>query len=504
MSGRSGAVFALALGVALLCCVGASTALAQPAPPSFVSAACPKLALKVVPALSTARCGYLVVPENRSVDNGRTIRLAVAIVPARSPTPAPDPIVHMTGGPGGVAIGEAQQLVDAGFNADRDLILMDQRGTLFSKPALTCPEIDRYNARAVGLPLDARRTRRLHVAATAACHRRLAARGIDLGAYNTTENAADFADLRKALGIGEWNVYGVSYGTDLALTLMREHPEGIRTVTIDSVVPPNVVSLSGFWPNARDGFDAIFRSCATQPSCRRDHPRLQATFTRQVRRLEAHPVTTRVAPAAGAPRVNVTLDGGALANTLVSTTLTTPALPAVPDWIDALAAGHPRGAAAARASSITAPGFVGYGLLYGVACSEWVPYEPASAILPAARRAFPRYPASVLAQPPQFAYMTDDCRVWNVPKAPPEQRNVTTSTIPTLVLSGTFDAVTPVRWGQIAAQSLSASTSASFPGLGHFVAPQSRCAQTVFASFLATPTAPDTACVDGLHPPPFR
>jgi hypothetical protein len=147
-------VAAAALGAAVLVCLAPSTALAQPAPPVFASASCPRLALKLVPVLRTARCGYLTVPENRSTDTGRTIRLAVAIVPARSSTPAPDPIVHLTGGPGGVALVEAQELVDAGFNRDRDLILMDQRGTLFSQPALTCPEIDRFNARAVGLPLD--------------------------------------------------------------------------------------------------------------------------------------------------------------------------------------------------------------------------------------------------------------------------------------------------------------------------------------------------------------
>jgi pimeloyl-ACP methyl ester carboxylesterase len=93
------------------------------------------------------------------------------------------------------------------------------------------------------------------------------------------------------LGIAEWNVYGVSYGTDVALTLVREDPEGIRTVTLDSVVPPSVVSLSGFWPNARDGFDDLFGACAAQPACRKRHPGLEATFTRLVRRLEAHPVT---------------------------------------------------------------------------------------------------------------------------------------------------------------------------------------------------------------------
>jgi pimeloyl-ACP methyl ester carboxylesterase len=267
-----------------------------------------------VPFPQNARCGFLVVPENRSRPEGPTIRLAVAIVPAVSPQPAPDPIVHLTGGPGGSAILEAQRLVDAGFNRDRDLIVMDQRGTFLSEPALTCEVIDRFNRRQVALPLDSRGTRRRHVAATRKCRRQLVARGIDIAAYNTTENAADFADLRRALGYDRWNLFGVSYGADLALTIMRDHPEGLRSVILDSTVPPSVASLSELWPNARDGFQNIFRACTAQARCRRSFPKLERTFTRLVRRLESDPVMTTVPdPATGQP-TPVALDGGALAN----------------------------------------------------------------------------------------------------------------------------------------------------------------------------------------------
>jgi hypothetical protein len=89
-----------------------------------------------IPALQMARCGYLVVPESRSTPNGRTIRLAVAIVPAASESPQPDPVVFMTGGPGAAAILDTPFLVDAGVNRDRDLIIMAQRGTLYSDPEL--------------------------------------------------------------------------------------------------------------------------------------------------------------------------------------------------------------------------------------------------------------------------------------------------------------------------------------------------------------------------------
>ncbi|MFL5819884.1 MAG: alpha/beta fold hydrolase [Solirubrobacteraceae bacterium] len=461
--------------------------------------------MPIAAALKGARCGFLVVPENRSVDNGRTIRLAVAIVPAGSSTPAPDPVVDLTGGPGSPTISGAQQLVTAGFNRDRELILMDQRGTGYSQPALTCPEIDRFSSRSVGVRLDSPVTRRLRVAAVAACYRRLAAQGIDLGAYNTAENAADFADLRKALGIAQWNVYGASYGTDLALTLMREHPKGIRTVTLDSVVPPSVVSLSGIWPNVRDAFANLFRACAAQLPCRVRHPGLQATITRLVRRLEAHPLAAKVSPGKGKPAVTVALDGGALAQWMVVMSAT-PFWPEVPALIQALAAGRPgRVLALRREIFAPPPGELGYGLQYGVACSEWVPYEAPGEVLAVGRRAFPTYPASVVAHPAGgFNSLPDDCRVWGVPKAPPAQRQVTTSTIPTLIIHGTFDAITSLRWAQITVQTLPSSTLASFPGAGHVVVSASPCAQRVFASFLSSPTAPDTLCVGRLRPPALR
>jgi pimeloyl-ACP methyl ester carboxylesterase len=510
-------LFALSV-VAAMCAVvplAGSAAARSPgqkaAPGTFEPVACSEVKVNVggrvytvdsFPALKTARCGYLVVPENRSRPTGRTIRLAVAIVPPMSQTPAPDPVVPLSGGPGGSAISDGPGLIKAGLNRDRELILMDQRGSLgFSKPRLSCPESARFVARRVGLVYDAASTGRRQAAAVRACHRRLVGRGIDLGAYNTTESAADFADLRAALGFQRWNLYGLSYGTDLALTLMREHPDGIRSVTLDSVVPPHSVTLGGFWDNARRGFNNLFAACAAQRRCHRRHPQLRRTFTRLVRKLESHPLTTRVRPTPDAPRVKVVLDGGALTNWLVLMALGPPNYPKVPNWIDQLAAGHPRHISASWASLSQQPG---NGLQYGVECSEWVPYQPKSKLLEKGRRAFPRYPDSVLAQAPQVPFAFKDCGVWNVAKAPPAQRAVTRSTIPTLLLSGSFDAVTPPWTAQIAARTLPNSTVTTIPGVGHDAVAKSPCAQRVLVSFLSTPSAPNTSCVARLMPPTLR
>jgi pimeloyl-ACP methyl ester carboxylesterase len=507
-NGRFGGA-ALALGVVLLVglVVGAGAnsvgASQHAAPAKFEPGPCPKPTFPI-PALKNAHCGFLVVPENRAKPGGRTIRLAVAIVPAESSTPAADPIVHMSGGPGVPAILEIPSLIAAGLNRDRDLIVMDQRGQLYSKPQLTCPEIDRFNARAVGLRPYAASTGRRHVKATRRCHRRLAARNIDLGAYNTTENAADFADLRKALGIAKWNVYGSSYGTDLALTYMREHPQGIRSVTIDSVVPPHVATLSWTWTSVKQGFHGLFRACAAQRGCHNHYPHLGRTFARLVRKLQSHPLVTRARPAPGVAPVKVVLDGAAIVNWLVGAPGFAPA--GVPAAIDELAHGDPRNIAKALASAAgpdVAKFPLGYGLNYGVFCGEWVPYERRSAVLRRGRHAFPAYPRSVLDQAPQLPFMTEDCRAWKVPKAPAAQRAITRSTIPTLVLSGSFDSRTAPRWGEYAARTLPNSTFVKIPGVGHVVAPKSDCAQRVLASFLATPGAPNTGCVAGLKPPKF-
>ncbi|MFF6772323.1 alpha/beta fold hydrolase [Streptomyces sp. NPDC012637] len=409
----------------------------------------------------------------------------------------------MEGGPGGDAIGAIPFLIASRVNQERDLIVMTQRGGPYSQPYLACPEIDRFNAKAVGLRYDAPSTGRLLVRAAKECRDRLTAEGIDLRAYNTTENAADFAALRKALGIRKWNVYGYSYGTDLALTHLRRHPHGIRSVTIDSVVPPQTVSLPWAWDSAQEGINTIFAACEAQPACENRYPDLSRKLSEQVHRLEANPLTVTVRPPGGGNAVKVVLDGGALVNLLVTNGGALPAVE-VPAAIDELARGNPERFARAQAAGAATPVVAqAYGLTHSVVCSEWTPGFSKSDVLEAGRRAFPGWPDTVLAHAPQLPFEHDLCRVWNVPDRTPVQRVATHSEVPTLIITGTFDAKTGASWGPYAGRTLPRSTAVQIPGIGHFVVPQSACAQSVLGSFLARPTAPDTGCVAGLAPAPF-
>ncbi|MEV8626112.1 alpha/beta fold hydrolase [Streptomyces sp. NPDC051079] len=472
----------------------------------YVPGPCPRTA-DPIPALKDAQCGTLTVPEKRDRHDkgwGRRITLAVAIIPAVTRKPAGDPIVWLAGGPGDDAVSEIPMALNGGLNRDRDLIFMSQRGTYSADPELTCLNIDQFNARALGLVSNASSTGRLHVRATRECRDRLVDRGADLSAYDDTESAADYADLRKALGIRQWNVFGISYGTDLALQYMRLHPAGIRSVGIDGILPPSLAGGAVTWKAAREGFDGIFKACANQPACNTRYPNLKATFERLVVDLEARPASTTVAvPGQSAP-VKVVVDGGTLVNWLTSASHLAEG---VPRSIDELAHGNPQRIAEQLAGGKYSPQALGrtsHGLVYGVFCRQWTPYESEEDVIRGGRRAFPSFPRSLLANAPQLAWLHQDCRAWDVPPADPSIRDRTVSDIPTFVLSGGFDAQTAASNGAYVGRTLSRSTVVTVPYVAHVVFADSKCAQTMTVSFFDSPTAPDTSCLAGLKPPTFE
>lgn len=468
----------------------------------FAPGPCPRTA-DPVPALETARCGTLTVPENRSRPKGRKITLSVAIVPAATRRPAPDPIVWFAGGPGDDAISEIQLALDGDLNRDRDLVFMSQRGTYSADPELTCPNIDEFNARALGLVSNAPSTGRLHVRATRTCRDRVDARGADRSTYNDIESSADYAALRRTLGLKQWNVFGISYGTHLALNYMRLHPKGIRSVGIDGVLPPSIAGGAVTWKAAREGFDGLFEACAQQPDCNARYPHLKATFLRLVSELEADPITTTVTVPVHPEPVKVVLDGSNLVAWLTSATHVAAG---VPRSIDELAHGNPQRIAEQLAGGKYSPqaiGRVAHGLVYGIFCSQWTPYESEADVIRGGRRAFPTFPRSMLANAPQLAWLHDDCRAWHVPAAPPWIRDVTRSDIPTLLLSGGFDAQTAPSNGAYAARTLSRSTAVTVPYVAHVVFADSPCAQSITTSFFRNPTHPNTRCLAGLQPPQF-
>ena len=333
--------------------------------------------------------------------------------------------------------------------------------------------------------------------------------GAHLSSYNSSESAADLADLRNVLGYAEWNILGVSYGSDLAQMLMRDHPEGIRSVVLDSTIPVTA-TIPGYWLNTRDGFHNLFQACRAETACDAVHPHLETTFTNLVNKLEAEPLTVTVSDPTTGEDLKVVLDGGALVDWLRDQSrANTAALPRVPDLIDQLADGRPEAVEAiAKDRARLAPPLgrgipsVGSGLGFGVVCREQYPFATREDLIEAGRQAFPHYPASLQDEGVgTWAYANDDCgMVWKVSAAPAVVRQPPASSIPTLLISGSFDAVASLDWTKAVAASLSKARSSASLAAGTSTPSGLLSGRN---RIVADPSAPDTSCVGALKPPSF-
>jgi pimeloyl-ACP methyl ester carboxylesterase len=477
--------------------------------PSFVPGPCAAPPHPIA-ALKQARCGRLLVPEDRVHPNGRTISLSVAIIPAVATPKKTDPIVWLAGGPGDDAITEIPMALAGKLNADRDVIFMSQRGTYTAQPKLTCEPVDRWPAVTLNMPYDAAVTQQAYSVATLKCRRELVARTADLGAYNSLESADDLSDLRLALKIDQWNVYGISYGTDLALTYLRRRPEGIRSVAIDGVFPPSLAGGVSAWRSAGEGINAVFKACQQQAPCRKRYGDIGATFRRLVIQYEASPKTVSVAVPGHSGKVNVKISGGMLLQWTVSPG--THIAAKVPAAIYALAHGNPVPIASTWAMPKLDPagiGVLGNGLFYGVSCGEWVPYETEASVVAAGRRAFPMFPLSILRNAPNLPFMRQNCRDWNVPAVSKLVRNNPRSSIPVLVVNSQYDAQTAASFGAYVARTLSSSTVVTIPNIAHVAfgspsAAANACAFAIAQSFFDVQNKVDTSCVRRVPPTKFE
>lgn len=239
---------------------------------------------------SLLQFGYLTVPEDRSKPEGRKLKLSFVVIDSGSEDELPDPLIYMSGGPGGIAISErAIRLFQSfPFNDKRDVILMDFRGTGYSEPQLSDTLQKRLLETIIGefTPEQAK-------SATTEIFNYFFDEFIEQGynpdMYNTKVNVEDMEDLRKALGYKVWNLFGISYGTRTGQTYVRDYPESVRSQILDSPVPMGV-SLVGRETNSyKESLDNVFKACREDPQCSNAFPDLESRFYRVMESLKEDP-----------------------------------------------------------------------------------------------------------------------------------------------------------------------------------------------------------------------
>lgn len=474
--------------------------------PTYETVDCPATNLEGLPSLDfppQVVCGYLTVPENRAKPDGTQIKVFVMRLPAVSSNPQPDPLFMLAGGPGGAGSLELAGFIAHGLNAERDVILTDQRGTHFAQPLLACSEYDQALNDDVSIPFLSEEAVKNDVDATKVCRDRMAAEGWDVASYNTTENAQDIADLRVALGIDQWNMYGVSYGSRLALTILRDHPEGLKSVVLDSVSPPNVNIGEDWWAAPAGSFKQIFADCAADAGCAAAFPDLESEFYATLDRLAETPLVVETTGQDGQP-LTVNIDPFAYLYPLIMQSERAD-ISRIPLMIHQFASGDPSLIVQSTVNLMTPESFMGVGglgLAFTVFCSESANITTKEAYLQRSQELMPDVPPAVFGAEPKQARLFEQCAVWDVPAADPHQSEAVVSDVPVLILEGEADAATAPAWLDDVQPGLSASQRVDFHRIGHAVLDKSQCARDIMAAFLVDPTAEvDSSCVAGIEIP---
>jgi pimeloyl-ACP methyl ester carboxylesterase len=437
-------------------------------------------------------CGWLTVPEDHATPDGKTIKLAVARFKSAAAKPEPDPIVYLEGGPGGSPLKSSilsQFDVYYGPLLDkRDLILFDQRGTGYSQPALDCPEMTKLAFDTLDQNLNAAQSEELNNKALLACRDRMVKEGVNLDVYNSAQNAADIEALREALGYDRLNLYGISYGTRLALTALRDQPAGIRSVTIDSVYTPQEDLYAGTPANGARAIETLFKACAAESGCNASFPNLRQMFFDLKAKLDKEPAKFNITLKSGEKK-QMLLNGDGLVGLVFQALYDTSALPLLPRLISDMSSGNYDMAAGFEGAIFSEIDKISSGMHYAVQCNEEVPFDQQSAI-DSALKQYPEYAA--LASP----HIIDACKAYGVKPAGPIENQPVTSDVPTLVLSGEFDPITPPAWAQEAGQTLSKSFYFNVPRAGHGSSLSADCPRSILLAFLDDPSQkPNSDCL---------
>lgn len=454
-------------------------------------------------------CGYVTAPERHAVPKGRSIQLAVVRIRSTGKRPAADPLFVEQGGPGDSTIGvivdwavpslpELQAVLKS-----RDLVFVEERGTRYSRPFLSCPEYDAKNiAVAKG-----------EMAYTdpswfKTCQERFKAEGIDLNAFNTRENAADVFFVAETLGYRAFNYYGVSYGTLLGQYVIAQadkHQAKLRSVILDGVVRPDIdFNLAG-GHTLSYALRNLFHACAQDQRCGQAYPNLEQKFLAIVDQLNQKPVSLTLTTPLSKQAVVSRVDGNAFATALLSLLVrpysgNTARGTSIPKYIQAASQGNFGWVADSLSTDLESSDGSAKGMYHSVLCAR--------------ARSVTAAPAQVL--PPAFAQLVPwgiregdtvmkVCDMLQADLKPPFAYE--NPEIPTLVLNGAYDPVTPQPYGEAVARKLKRAHVYTFPGLGHGSffpppgMPATDCVIQIATDFLAKPRqAPNSSCLTQIKP----
>jgi pimeloyl-ACP methyl ester carboxylesterase len=414
--------------------------------------------------------------------------LFVAVVPALSLEPAADPLVPIAGGPG-----QASSEFYAGFASafeeirrDRDIVLLDQRGTGQSA-ALEC-DIDEDE---LAGPFSAEET----IAAAREC---LDSLPHDPQFFTTSVAVEDLEALRLALGYQQFNLYGISYGSRVAQHFLRRFPDSTRSVILDGVAAPQIALGPGVAVEAQKALDAIFARCAESEACAGRFPRIEEEFDELLGRLADEPVTLDIANPVTGQVEEIEFGDAELAGALRLLSYAPSTVALMPLLVHEAAQENYLPLAAQY--MMIAEGMsdsMSIGMHNAVVCAEDAPFF-------AGENLDRQTLEATYIGPLQLDSLEAICSVW--PKGPldDEFKLPVKSDIPVLLLSGEADPITPPHYAEMAAVELGNALLLTGKRQGHGQAPRG-CMPKIIAEFVESTNIESlqTDCFERVFAMPF-
>jgi pimeloyl-ACP methyl ester carboxylesterase len=279
-TGTLSGIFALSLFLALPPVASAQTTLNEVFVPCFLNNCSD---LKGDDSILFAR---VEVPETRGSGQSNTLSIALMVLTAKTDQPEPDPVVYLSGGPGGEAISSWPSWVNHPIRDKRDIILIDFRGIGYSQPEI-CPALHEKIIEIFTQDISPEAAINQQVMAYEECWEQLKSDGVDMNSYNTAAVVQDLEEALLQLGYTSWNLFGISYGTRVAQTALRDTPDHIRSVILDSPVGMDMNFHNNTIPDFVRSVDLVAEECLAQPDCNETYGDIRQTLFKNLRELDS-------------------------------------------------------------------------------------------------------------------------------------------------------------------------------------------------------------------------
>jgi len=437
---------------------------------------------------SGALQGKYGVYENRDVKDGRKIDLNVVVVPALHRDSMGTPIFFFEGGPGVAATADATLFEDPSFEYRQyhDIVLVDIRGTGQSNP-LNCPSLQ------IKKNLKEQMQDMYPPEAVKTCYEELS-KVADLTQYTTTNVARDVEDVRKWLGYEKINLFGLSFGTRLALVYMKMFPASVESCILWSRLPTYGKMPLYHAKFAQESMQKIFSDCNHDSACHLNFPALESEFNSLMQKFNAKGHNYKIG------NENITIPWNAFQTKLRTLMYSPGGIRQIPYLIHQTYLGNLDPFIALFPKGADTTDFIAEGLYLSITCSEDVPFIQSNEIGPLTNGTF------------MGTYRIDQqknaCSLWARGKVPNDYFAPVKTNIPTLIFSGGFDPVTGTSMAKEIATHLSNATLEIIPQMSHILDGLSHfdCFNAICIEFINHPhqsNLPDQ-CIQIMQPPPYK